>query len=110
MMRAIKVDPKARTITELEFEFTGDYSTLNAQIYEAGGFNCFDSARLNPEGDRIFLDDMGLYDHKLARFLWRGSLQPFAGTGVILGCTRHGESQDAQISLAEVAECVTWLG
>lgn len=85
-MQALLIDPKARTITPVEY--TGDYKEINAHI-EA---DLFDVVRLYPNGDGAFVDDEGLL--KDPEYFWahRNYPQPLAGRGLLLGVDAEGES------------------
>lgn len=103
-MRAVLIDPFTRTIEEVNTtgKLAEIYSLLQVELVTVVQVNATDS---------LFLDDEGLFvpPTEQAYFLWSGSRQPFAGRGLILGCDEEGESDDAQISLEEVIESVTWL-
>jgi hypothetical protein len=42
-------------------------------------------------------------------FYWKGSNQPYAGKGLIIGTDEEGDSTDAEATLWEVMSQVHWL-
>lgn len=104
-MRAILIDPFARTVTEVEY--TGEYTNINEHIKA----QYFDVVRINRKGDAIFVDDEGLINgnENQAYFGWLGYMNPLAGRGLILGCDDEGESIEPTISLETAQKHVIWL-
>lgn len=104
-MKAILVDPFARTITEVEY--TGDYTN----IYEHIQAQAFDVVRINRKGDAIFVDDEGLINGNENQqfFGWIGYVNPIAGRGLILGTDDEGESISPSIDIETAKQHVIWL-
>jgi hypothetical protein len=63
-------------------------------IYRAGGFDTFDCAYLNNQGDAAHVDGEGLFKpNPASNFFMIGDYpEPLCGNGVVLGCDREGES------------------
>lgn len=102
-MNAYLIDPFARTITTVEY--SGDYK----QIYDLIGADCFDLARINREGDAIFVDDEGLIrDTEQAFFLHADYPNPLAGKGLVLGSDSEGESVAPHTTLDELKQKVSF--
>lgn len=91
-MKGILIDPKARTITEVEVEKGID--AIYALI-QAGTFDC---VYINPHNS-VFVDDNGLLNDPEFFFILKGYPQPLAGRGLILGCDDEGESCSATVTL-----------
>lgn len=104
-MRAILIDPFSRTIAEVEY--SGNYK----QIYELIQCDTYDCARINREGDGIFVDDEGLFkEQEQAFFLHADYPQPLAGRGLVLGCRMEdGESVSPSTTLDEVIDKVVFV-
>lgn len=101
-MRAILIDPFTRTITDVEIDPTLD------NLYQTLGVDLITVVRIEP-GHALIIDDEGLLKDKdtQAYFWWKGSDQPFAGRGLILG-DNYGENRDASLSLELVQSLVTF--
>lgn len=108
MVKAILIDPFNQTITEVEYDADGSYK----QIYDFIGAQPFTSIAVTPEfdGDRLFLDDEGLYrDHQ--RFFSIGDYpNPLAGKGLILGQNRAGEVDEVKTSAVAISADVRFHG
>lgn len=104
-MRSILIDPFTRTITEVEY--SGDFK----QIYELIDCDTYDCARINRQGDAIFVDDEGLFKEQEQKFfLHEDYPQPLAGKGLVLGCDmENGESVAPHTTIGEVAAKVQWV-
>lgn len=102
-MNAYLIDPFARTITQVEY--SGDYK----QIYDLIDADCYDCARINREGDAIFVDDEGLIREKAQSFfLHEDYPNPLAGKGLVLGCDAQGESVAPHTTLEELKSKITF--
>lgn len=99
-MRAILIDPIARTFTEAEHN--GDYK----QIYEflsdplfGVEVDDFNSVRINYD-NILWVDGEGLLKNPRYFMLLRGYSQPLAGRGLILGTNDEGESVGTTLTIA----------
>lgn len=103
-MRSFLIDPFKQDITEVEY--SGDIE----QIYELTDCHTYDCARINAQGDGIYIDDEGLYAED-ARFFWHSDYpQPLAGKGMVIGCDMEtGESAPTHTTLDELIEKVRWV-
>lgn len=103
-MRGILIDPFTREVKEID---TGGslveiYNELGVEIVTV----------LSIDGDNaLYLDDEGLMVPKETQeyWHWRGSNQPYAGRGLILGTLDDGDNSDATMTASEVAKRVTFL-
>lgn len=95
-MRAIKIDAKARTVTEIDLPKGID--AMQAAI----GCDCFCFAVSWRNGDTLYVDDEGLLNPCDEFFVIETGHQPFAGNGLILGSDEEGESVDAKTPLTDV--------
>lgn len=103
-MQAILIDPFEQTI--IQVEYTGQYQ----QIYDLIDAETFDCARINEQGDGIFIDDEGLIREKPQAFFWHKNYpQPLAGKGLVLGVDDEGESVAPFTTLDEIKRDVKWV-
>jgi hypothetical protein len=102
-MRAILIDPKARSITETDYN--GDYKHIYKLIEcEPSPFTMVQlSAR-----ESLFLDDEGLFKGHTDFFMWKGYSHPLCGKGLILGIDYEGESVATKLKLDFVTKQVSW--
>lgn len=104
-MKAYLIDPVQRTVEEVAFNDSRDYH----QIHELIGADCYDVARINREGDGIFVDDEGLLRSGILpafqTTLYGG---PLAGRGLCLGCDPEGETREPQITLEALRDSITF--
>ena len=103
MATAYLIDPAARTITPVEY--TGHYTNIYTHI----GADCFDCARVYPNGDGIFVDDEGLLKPQEHFFLHRNYPSPLAGKGLMLGVDSEGESIAPMTSIETLREDIRFL-
>jgi muramoyltetrapeptide carboxypeptidase LdcA involved in peptidoglycan recycling len=103
-MRGILIDPFKRTVTEVD--------TIGnlAAIYELLGVDCVTAVSVG-ENQILFLDDEGLFVPKEEQEYWhlKGSNQPYAGKGLLLGLDEEGENIDSAMTFWEVNLLVTFL-
>jgi hypothetical protein len=103
-MRAFLIDPFKQEVTEINY--SGDFH----QIYDLIDAETFDVARLNANGDGIYVDDEGLYAEDVRFFQHRFYPQPLAGKGLVLGCDMEtGESAPASMTLAQLVDDIEWV-
>jgi len=103
-MRGILIDPFTRSVSEIET------SGKLLEIYELLGVDLITAVSLN-ENQSLFLDDEGLMVPKANQeyWQWKGSNQPYAGRGLILGLDSNGDNVDTTMSGLEVAALVSFL-
>ena len=103
-MRGILIDPFTRTVSEVET------SGKLAEIYELLGVDLITAVTVG-EDQSLFLDDEGLMVPKANQeyWQWKGSNQPYAGRGLILGLDANGDNVDTTMSSLEVAALVSFL-
>lgn len=98
------VDPFACTITEVQ------YNGEHASIYKHIDADCYDCARLNVEGDALFVDDEGMFKERTAFFLHEDYPQPLAGKALMLGCNMDdGETQAPYTTLDELVRKIKFV-
>lgn len=103
-MKAYLIDPTARAVTQVECR---DYRDMQRHV----GADCLDFLRINTEGDRIGVDDMGLVDGKQhGRFLVETYPNELAGRAIVFGCDQAGETTEPVATLEEITEMVAWCG
>ena len=109
-MRAILIDPFARTITEVEHN--GDYREIYKLLsHETMPVDCFDCVRLD-DGDAIYVDDEGLLKPCKAFFVLHtphGMNGPYAGKGLVLGSDDEGESASAKMPLSKLQDAIQFV-
>lgn len=107
-MKAILIDAKARTITEVEHD--GNYRQLYTLLSgdEPGKVELFTAVQINDQGDTLYVDDEGLLKPQEHFFRWTNYDHPFAGNGVILGTDDDGNSTAPHIPLDVVKAAITF--
>ena len=100
---AILIDPIARIVTEVMWN--GHYKNI-AELTDCDTYDC---ARINAEGDGIFVDDEGLFKEQQYFFWHEDYGQPLAGKGLVLGCDAGGESVTPHTTLEEVRKKVRFV-
>jgi hypothetical protein len=104
-MRAILINPKDQTMTEVEVN--GDYKDIQRMI-EA---KCFDVVRLNKD-DTIYVDDEGLINgvaQSVGMFRVDGKYPAYlAGKGLLLANNRAGESVATKMDIEELRKIVAF--
>lgn len=103
-MRGILIDPFTKTVEEIET------SGKLAEIYELLGVELITAVSIGEEHS-LFLDDEGLLVPKASQEYWqlKGSNQPYAGKGLILGLDEEGDNIDATIEAGDAAMLVNFL-
>lgn len=103
-MRGILIDPFAKKVSEIET------SGKLAEIYELLGVELITAVSIGEEHS-LFLDDEGLLAPKASQEYWqlKGSNQPYAGKGLILGLDEEGDNIDATMEAEDVAMLVSFL-
>jgi hypothetical protein len=102
-MKAYLIDPFTQQVTQVEYN--GDYH----QIYKLIDCDTFDVARINNQGDGIFIDDEGLFKEEQMFFKYSSYPNPLAGKGLILGTDKQGNSIEPRISLQEAIDSVDFV-
>lgn len=100
MMRAIKIDPEARTIQEIETK--GDLAAMK-EILSDGP--CM--VRVT-DGDVLWVGDNGFIKEGMPVFRLDGYANPLAGVGFILGLDEEGENVATTVEVALVKAHVIW--
>lgn len=103
-MKVILIDPFDRVIKEIEIDGSLD------SMYKAMQCDCFDLVRID-KNDGIFVDDEGLLKlpSEQAFFKWDDYDSPLAGRALVIGCTPDGDSTDANHTVPEIAQKISWL-
>ena len=110
-MRAILIDPFAKTITEVEHN--GDWHEIYTHI-KAGTFTSLTLVMptYSEQGEVMYLDDNGLFVKDQRYFNFGDYPQPLAGRALILGVDGQqwsaGETVATKMTLSEVKRQVQW--
>jgi hypothetical protein len=99
-LKAIKIDPKEQTITEVEV----DASNTLESIYQHIGVDCFDIVRIG-ERDWIYLDDMGHYRDEAYGFLIDSYPAPLLHVALIFG-----DQDPTTLSVEDAERRITFIG
>ena len=105
VMRAIKINPETRTITEVDCNGLADEQSIVGGNIESAHY--FDNGV-----DRIMVNESGLYSLPAdsAWFIVEGAFNPFKGNGVVVGVDENtGDTVDAKISLEDLKSKVRFL-
>lgn len=101
-MRALKIDSDKREVTEI------DVNSLKDLQQAVGGLITY--AHHLDNGDAIFVDDEGLFKSPEHFFMVKGTPQPFAGNGVVVGPTdTQGEETPAKSTVKGVRKLITFM-
>lgn len=101
-MRAYLIDPEARTVEAVDYD--GDYRT----IYKLIDAETFDVARVEANGDGLYVDDEGLYREERHWFIYKGYLQPLVGKALMLGVDGEGDSVPPKTAFEDVKRKVVF--
>lgn len=100
-MRAILIDPVARSFTEVDYN--GDWKTISKHL----GCELFDIV-FTELGD-VYVDDEGLFVPDQKFFMIEGC-QPLAGRGLVFGrVDDEGDTTPATVSIEELEQKVKFL-
>jgi hypothetical protein len=106
-MRAILVDPAARTVTEVDYCGGDDprhiCALIGAESLDSGRLATFDGVQA-----LAFVDDSGLLRSN-ACFRFEGYAHPLAGKALILGCDRFGNTVACPLTREEVEARIRWV-
>ena len=98
------IDPFACTITEVEYN--GDHATICKHI----DAELFDCARVNVEGDGLFVDDEGMFREGTMFFYHEDYPHPLAGKALMLGANMDtGETQAPYTTFDELKRKVKFV-
>lgn len=110
-MKAILIDSKNKTVTEVEITEGRGKSVLD-QWYEMIGCRIVEVATYINDTDSILVDEEGLIKGDLnndtAFFTFEGYPQPLKGNGLITGVNEDGDSISPIVSVANVKNKVTF--
>jgi hypothetical protein len=111
-VKALLIDPYRGTVTEVDHDaddFTNIYAWLSGtgDPTKAGpetehAVDCFDAYHALgklPEGDALFIDDVGAMRGPVAYFLFDD--RPIAGRALVLGSDNQGETQACRLTFEE---------
>lgn len=103
-MRAIKIDPRTRTVEAVETPAGLDdlYRLIECDIVEA--------VKLG-KGQMLWVDEEGLMRKEIKPFFaFRGyEDKPLCGVGLILGADEYGDNTDTTLSVPDIYNAVVWL-
>lgn len=103
-MRAILIDPVAKTVTEIEIG--ADYT----EIYKAIDCDCFACPIIYENSDTLYCDDEGLFKEQKGGVLMTGWRYPILGKMIVLGGDPEtGESKDAESTVEYFTSQIKWL-
>lgn len=105
-MRAIKIDSKNKTVSEID---VSDNSTERLRQMQAVVGGCIEPAHDLDNCDTVYVNEEGLFGAE-AFFEIEGGHQPFAGDGIVLGFLPYtGDSTSAKSSVSEIRAKVKFL-
>jgi len=113
-MKALFIEPRARSITEIDLEDAGDGGAADiCRRIDCDLFNTVRSSRdMDGGGDIMYVDDMGMYRQPLYCndiFSFTGYPIPLIGNAVVVGCDSAGESVDVSSSVEEMTRRITFI-
>lgn len=108
-MRAVLINAKDRTVTDVEVDGSKNvlhqwYKLLNVSMVEVALY-------INEQEDAILVDEEGLLtmNENTPFFAYEGGHQPFAGNGLVTGKDEDGESISCHVTADEVRSKVTFM-
>ena len=109
-MKAFLIDPLAiyeeGTPLVYEVDYSGDWRDISKMISMPDReVRAFDIARINNQGDGVYVDDEGLFDASVF-FTFKSADPDFilAGRGLVLGCDEEGNSISPHVTLEWLKE------
>lgn len=105
-MKAILINAFTRKISYVNVE-QGDNELQS--IYEHLECQMIEAPLYLENSDIVFVDEEGLLKECNHFFYILGAQQPYAGSGLILGTMRNGDSTDAESELDEIKSRVKFL-
>jgi hypothetical protein len=101
-MRALLIDPTARTVTEVEFSggYKAVYPLIDCELFDVVAYD---------DDHSIYVDDEGLLKGE-ADFWQLPDRQPIAGKGLLVGFDDMGADRAATVSVEELTARLRWLG
>jgi len=103
-MRAIRIDMKKKTVTEVELDSTDTLKALQEQV---GGL--ITTAHCLENGDDIYCDDEGLLKHQEGFFRYERVSPPCVGNGIIVGHDGHGRTVAAKSTLEDIQKAIVFM-
>lgn len=102
-MRAIKIDAKEKTITEIQIDGLDDLQKA------VGGWITFALEFENQ--DTLYVDDEGLLKNPedFQHWVEQGEHRVFAGNGIIQGTSVNGDGVDAKSTIEEIKEKLCFI-
>lgn len=108
-MRAILVDPMARTVTEVQLE-SGKYEDIKKALFPDGPQGYIEAVDLG-SNHHMYVDEEGLLKpwEEQSFFQFTATKQYIAGRGLILCGTEDGDEIDARVPLGMVKTAVRFV-
>lgn len=108
-MRAILIDPYARSVTEVltDGDLASMYRVLSTKEHKVECL-CHVTLVSRPNAQLCWLDDEGFLSADRAVFYFEGSDQPLCGRGLILGADEEGGNRSTFIPVEFVKAHVVW--
>ena len=91
-MKAILIDPRSQTISEVVYD--GNWKSIGPWI----DAYTFDVVQIGND-DIIYVDDEGLFKAERGFFWMPGWPHPLAGKGLVLGDSQYGEPEDVHTDI-----------
>jgi hypothetical protein len=104
-MRAVKIDPYTREITELDIDgsLNSIYQGISSPMHK---ISVIEIGLSFPNGDDLYVDEEGLLTTGHKVFKLNGL--PFVGCGLLLGTDEDGEALSAKTGLVDLQCYVGW--
>jgi hypothetical protein len=105
-VRSILIDPKLRRIIDVELPDRDPAMLI--EMRRLIGCKSMDHTTISDRHDTIWVSDSGLQQRTCWAFKIRNS-DPFAGTAIIIGADRHGNTRPPSIPIEWLENDVGWL-
>lgn len=103
-MKALFIDSKERKIIEVNVSGLEDLQTY------VGGWIALGTTLVKDNIENtVFVDDEGLLKEPSNYFYIKGSHQPFAGNGILVGTNDEGDSIDTNFNPSDIENLIEFL-
>ncbi|SAK63732.1 hypothetical protein AWB80_02911 [Caballeronia pedi] len=107
MINAYLIDPFTKTVSKVTRSSDGVGLQALREVYAFVGVDCIDAAHL-PNGDAIYVDDIGLDRKQQAYFFVDGYPQILAGRALWVGATREGDDTTPKTPFHIAMQSIGW--
>jgi hypothetical protein len=102
--QAIKIDVASKSLSIVTLN---DWQEIAPSISE----NCslFECPVTFENGDTIYVDEEGLFNHFEGGFIMDGWKYPLVGNALLIGTDYEGDSKNVETTMYELLKMITWV-